>query len=108
MFSRYFVHKAALQPKMWKSEKGDNLVKYSYIYRILPKVNQVIYTLDTICEPNMMILRYFVHKVPYYGLQWESKKGAQLCNDKSDGKEKNKGLLIFHGYSTYQISRSYL
>ena len=26
------------------------------IYRILPKVNQVIYTLDTICMPNIMIL----------------------------------------------------
>ena len=28
----------------------------SNIYRILPKFNQVIYTLDTICEPNIMIL----------------------------------------------------
>ena len=26
------------------------------IYRILPKVNQVMYTLATICEPNIMIL----------------------------------------------------
>ena len=26
------------------------------IYRILPKVNQVIYTSDTICRPNIMIL----------------------------------------------------
>ena len=26
------------------------------IYRILPKLNQVIYTLDTICESNIMIL----------------------------------------------------
>ena len=26
----------------------------SWIYRILPKVNQVIYTLDTICDPNIM------------------------------------------------------
>ena len=26
------------------------------VYRILPKVNQVIYTLDIICEPNIMIL----------------------------------------------------
>ena len=28
----------------------------SNIYRILPKINQVIYTLDTICEPNIMVL----------------------------------------------------
>ena len=28
----------------------------SWIYRILPKVNQVIYTLDTICDPNIMTL----------------------------------------------------
>ena len=27
----------------------------SYIYRILPKVNQVIYTLNKICEPNIII-----------------------------------------------------
>ena len=27
-----------------------------YIYRILQKVNQVIYTLDTICMPNIMTL----------------------------------------------------
>ena len=34
---------------MSKSEQGDNSVN---IYRILPNVNQVIYTLDTICEPD--------------------------------------------------------
>ena len=45
------------------------------IDKILPKVNQVIYSLDTICEPNIMILaqvspdilltrfhRYTIHK----------------------------------------------
>ena len=36
---------------MHKSEKGDTCS-----YRILPKVNQVIYALDTICVPNIMIL----------------------------------------------------
>ena len=40
----------------------------SNIYRILPNVNQVIYTLDTICELNIMILaqavlQIFVHKI---------------------------------------------
>ena len=37
--------------KSWKRE-----IIQSNIYWILPKVNQVIYTLDTICEPNIMIL----------------------------------------------------
>ena len=44
---------------MTKSEKGDNSVKYLdwiNIKRILPKVNQDIYTLDAICEPNTMTI----------------------------------------------------
>ena len=49
---------------MPKSEKGDNSVKY---VQNLPKVNQVIYILDTICESNIMILaRYFVNKALYW------------------------------------------
>ena len=40
----------------------------SFIYRILPNVNQVIYTLDTICDSNMTIahavLEIFFHKLP--------------------------------------------
>ena len=36
----------------------------SNIYRILPEVNQVIYTLNTICEPNIMILAQAVLKIP--------------------------------------------
>ena len=39
--------------KMPKSEKREIQLNN---YRILLKVNQVIYTLDTICEPNIMIL----------------------------------------------------
>ena len=43
----------------------------SYIYRILPKVNQVIYTLDTICMPNNMtlaqaVLQIFCSKGPIW------------------------------------------
>ena len=34
----------------WKRE-----IIQQYVHRILPKVNQVIYTLDTICVPNIMI-----------------------------------------------------
>ena len=52
----------------------------SNIYRILPKVNQVIYTLDTICEPNIMILAQAVLQIfssqGSIGLQWESWKRA--------------------------------
>ena len=56
----FFVHKVPLLYKMPKSEKGDNSVN---IYRILPKVKQVIYTLDTICEPNIMILDQVVLQI---------------------------------------------
>ena len=42
----------------------------SNIYRILPKGNQVIYTLYTICMANIILLvqgvsRYFIHEVLY-------------------------------------------
>ena len=38
-----------------KTEKGDNSVMdfQSWILGILPKVNQVIYTLNTICDLNI-------------------------------------------------------
>ena len=57
----------------------------SNIYRILPKVNQVIYTLNTIYEANIMILAQAVLQIfcrqGSIGLQWQrkektSKKGA--------------------------------
>ena len=38
---------------MGKSDKGDNSVMALVIS---PKVNQVIYTLDITCEPNILIL----------------------------------------------------
>ena len=51
---------------MRKSEKGDNFVMD---LENLTKVNQVIYTLDTICDPNITTLAQafhetFVHKLP--------------------------------------------
>ena len=53
----------------------------SNIYRILPKVNQVIYTLDTICEPNIMILAQAVLEIVCLqgsiGLQWDSQKNIE-------------------------------
>ena len=36
---------------------------HSNIYRILPKVNHVIYTLDTICMPNTMTLAQAVLQI---------------------------------------------
>ena len=38
--------------QMPKSKKGDNSAKY---LQNLAKRNQIIYTLDTICEPNSQI-----------------------------------------------------
>ena len=35
----------------------------SIIHRILPKVNQFIYTFDTICKPNIMILAQVILKI---------------------------------------------
>ena len=57
---------------------------YSVRYRILPNVNQVVYTLATICMPNIMILAQAV--LQYFPLVYNAKveKGAQLCNNKSD------------------------
>ena len=70
---------------MHKSEKGDNSANYwiqSNIDRILPKVNQVIYTLDTICEPDIMILAQAVLQLfcrqGSIGLQYISRKRGIL------------------------------
>ena len=64
---------------MRKTEKGDNSVLD------LPKVNQVIYTLDTIFDPNIMtqvkrFLRYFVHKLPL-GYDEKKEKGDNSVID---------------------------
>ena len=77
------------------------------IDRTLPKVNQVIYTLVTICEPNIMILaqaylQIFCRQGPI-GLYWQSKKkniekGAWICNEKSDSKEKKKYGSSYFSY----------
>ena len=60
---------------MAKSEKGDNPVKYLENFA---KVNQVIYTLDVICEPNIMTLAQAVLEIfcsqGSIGLQWECRK----------------------------------
>ena len=58
----------------------------SWIYRILPKVNQVIYTLNTICDSNIMtlvqaVLRYIVHKLPLGYNKKKSKNGDNSVTD---------------------------
>ena len=50
---------------------GKREIIMSLIKKILRKVNQVIYNLDTICEPNITLqlkrfLSHFVHKITYY------------------------------------------
>ena len=51
----------------------------SNIYRNLPKINQVIFTIDTICVPNIMILAQMFLQIFCWqgsiGLQWMSEKG---------------------------------
>ena len=58
-----------------QNESQEREIIQSNIYRILPKVNQVIYTRKIICEPNIMILAQGVLEIFYsqgsIGLQWE-------------------------------------
>ena len=66
---------AVLQIFCWQGSIGLQCVSWKReliqlnIYRILSKVNQIIYTLDKICVPNIMVLAqagsgYFVDTVP--------------------------------------------
>ena len=59
-FSRYFVNKIALLYKMTVWKRGIIQPKF---YRILPKVDQVIHTLETNCMPNIMILARMVFHI---------------------------------------------
>ena len=102
----------------------------SIIYTIFFLFDQVIYTLDTICEPNIMILAQMVLEIfcsqSSIGLQWESRKKKKHSHTLKNGhnssttsptkknkkkktkkKKKKTGPLIFQTYSTYQISRPY-
>ena len=78
-----------------KCQKRTRDIIQPNIYRILPKVNQVIYTLDTICMPNIMILVQAVLKilwVKYLSL----KRGIMQSNmHRSFRKEKNKLFEFF-------------
>ena len=55
-----FCSQVALLHRMLKSEKE---IIQSNIYRILLKVNLVIYTLDTTCEPSIMVLAQMVLEI---------------------------------------------
>ena len=46
-----------------KRQSQKKEVIHSNIHRILPKVNQVIYSLDTIHEPNSIILAQAVRQI---------------------------------------------
>ena len=100
-----------------KCQSQKREIFQSNSFGILPKINQVIYILDTICEPNIMILAQAALEVfcsqGSIGLQWESrkktsKKGRNSATKSPIEKKKNMGPLILHTFSTYQISRSYL
>ena len=77
----------------WKFGKCQNrkrdIIQPS-IYRILPKVNQVIYTLDKLCMPNMILAQAVpqIHAFCSKGSIWLQ------CKSWKRGK-KNRGQLIF-------------
>ena len=48
---------------MWNAKVGKGRYFSQIFIDFLPKVNQVIYTLDTICEPNIMILAQAVLQI---------------------------------------------
>ena len=57
---------------------------HSNLYKILPKVNQVIYTLDTICMPNMtlapVVLQIFSSQSPLWVKCLSLKRGIIQSN----------------------------
>ena len=80
------------------------------IYRILPKVNQVSYTLDTIYMLNIMIqaqavLKIFCSQVPQ-GYNAVVEKRAQHCNNKFNRKGKQYGSAFFMLIPHVKFSRS--
>ena len=57
---RYFVHKITLG---YDEKKMKREIIQSLIYKILPKVNQVVYTLDTVYDLNIMTLAQAVLEI---------------------------------------------
>ena len=76
--------------------KSKREIIQSNIYRILPKVIQVSYTLDTICEPNIIILSQAVLKIFCLGLQSKSRKKSKRRHNKSDRKENKKPAAVYN------------
>ena len=66
-----------------KTEKGDNsIVDLEHFSK---KINQVIYTLDTICDPNIMTLAEAVLEVfcsqTLFGYNEKTGKGRQFNHE---------------------------
>ena len=106
-FSRYCVDKIAL---LYKTPNSEREIIQANINRILSKDNQVIYTLDTICEPDIMILAQAVLHIHVFccqrsiGLQCKSRKRGQrrgITLQLQVRRKRNIGPLNLHAYSTY-------
>ena len=85
-----------------KTEKEDNSV-----------MDQVIYTLDTICDPNIKTLAQAVldilcSRASNVMKMRNFQKGNNSAMTNPMDKKKNMCLLNFHTLPTYQISKSYL
>ena len=97
---------------MPKFEKGDNFSQTVTEFC----QNQVIYTLDTICEPNIMILVQAVLEVfcsqGSIGLQWESrKKKAQTDHGQAQTNmppQLLRSVFFFHCIKQYKKSNEKL
>ena len=108
-----FCSQASIWVMISKTEKGDNSFM---ILGILPKVNQVIYTLDTICAPNIKTVAQVVLEIfcsqSSIGLQCNENENFEKGNNSAMtnlmDKKKITGLLNFHTLPTYQISSSCL
>ena len=58
--------------------KGQKrVIIQSHIYRNLPNINQVIYTIDTICVPNIMILPQMLLQI----FCWQGSIGLQCMSE---------------------------
>ena len=110
---------AVLQIFCWQGSIGLQFIRQKReivqpnIYRNLPKVNQVTYTLDTICVPNIMILAQTVLQIFCWqgsiGLQCISwKKGKIQPNIHRILRMVNQVICIMYPNSIYLISWSYL
>ena len=88
-----------------KCQRRKSEIIQSNSFGNLLKVNQFIYTLDTICEPNIMILAQPILEIfssqGSIGLYWQSKKETSKKGHNSATKsptEKKKIRVLFFSY----------